>query len=138
MEPSFGLNSLLVLVIRRTAATNIAQSVRKRPESELLLPDLPQPRQTERFDDEEEHDQRPEDDQGQVRNQARGQGKPEGMLDRVRGEVQENRQQHDERGAQEGSEDAADAADDDHEQDPEGQVELESRGLNGPEVGERV
>src|SRR5882672_6336294 len=101
MEPSFGLNSLLVLVIRRTAATNIAQSVRKRPESELLLPDLPQPRQTERFDDEEEHDQRPEDDQGQVRNQARGQGKPEGMLDRVRGEVQENRQQHDERGAQE-------------------------------------
>src|SRR5215831_985405 len=138
MEPSFGVYSLFPLVIRRTAPANIAQSVRKRPEPELLLADLPQAREPERLDREEEHDQRAENDERQVRHQARGQREPEGVLDRVRREIEEDRQEHDEGSAQERPQDAAYPADDDHEEDAERQVELEPGGLDGPQVGERV
>src|SRR5260221_12727176 len=85
--------------------------MRKRPETQLLLPDGPQPGQPVRLDDQEKHDQRAEDHEldmrdgrGRQRNAERG-----GQL------VQHERQDHDERGAEEGAENRSQAADDHHQ-----------------------
>ena len=98
-------------------------SVRERPEAELLLSDLPEPREAVRLDDQEEDDQRAEDDQLEVG--RRGSGSRVAGKSACVDHVQEDRQQHDEGGAEERAEDAAQAADDDDEQDLEraGQIE---------------
>src|SRR5262245_51201337 len=72
-------------------------SVRKRPQPQLLLRDLPEPREPVRLDDEEEHDQRAEDHELELL------GQRDRQLDahRVRRVGQEYGQQQDEGRAQE-------------------------------------
>src|ERR1700693_4254197 len=107
--------------------------VRERPESKLLLSDLPEAREPERLDGQEENDQGAKDHQLEVRSQAlAGAAGEEG----VRRHVQADRQQHDERRAQEGAEHAPHAADDDHEENLEGARQIEGLRLDRAQVRE--
>src|SRR3954471_24850909 len=103
----------------------LGNSVRKRPEPQLLFRGRPQPRQAVRLDDQEEDDQRAEDHQFEMR---RGGGRQR-YAEPVRNLRQHKRQQHEERRAEEAAEDGAEAADDDHEQELERALDRERRRL---------
>src|SRR5262249_61208697 len=87
-------------------------SVRERPEPQLLLRDLPEPRQSVRLDHEEENDQAAEHHELDLLLQRHRQYEP----DHVRHVGEEDRDQDDEGGPEEAPEDAAQPADDHHEQ----------------------
>src|SRR5258708_21863144 len=89
--------------------------IRKRPQPELLLADLPEPRQPPRLDDQEEDDEAAEDHGLQVAHGVDGDLEAE----HARRVVEEDRQQHDEAGAEERAQYAAQPADDNHEEDLE-------------------
>src|SRR5690349_17428454 len=107
--------------------------MRKRPEPQLLLKDLPQAREPVRLDDEEEDDQAAEDDRFGVRHHRVRHLDAERGLERFRDQVEEDRKERDERGAEERAGDRADAADDDHEEHAERQVQGEGLGLDRAE-----
>src|SRR5260221_11329478 len=87
--------------------------MRERPEPQLFLADLPQPREPARLDDQKETDQAAEDHVFEIGQDVDRQGQPEQGADAV----EEQGQQGDEGGAEEGAEDAAEAAVDDSEED---------------------
>src|SRR5438045_2362401 len=76
-------------------------SVRERPQAQLFLRDLPEPRQPARLDDEEDDDEATEHHQLDLLLQRHRQTDPE----QVRHVGQEDRQEHDERRPQERAED---------------------------------
>src|ERR671918_221698 len=78
------------------------RSVGERPQAELLLHDLPQPRQSAWLHDEEEDDEPAEDHELELFLGIRPHGEPEP----VRRVGQEDRRQHDEGGAEERAEHA--------------------------------
>src|SRR5574340_682690 len=110
----------------------------KRPQPQLLLADLPQPRESVRLDDQEEDDEPPEHHQLEIRRQRpRHRHVKRRLQDSVqplRRHVEADRHQHDERGPEKRAEDAAHAPDDHHEQDPEREIEREAFGLDGAEI----
>src|SRR5260370_18743452 len=85
----------------------------ERPQPELFLGDLPQPRQPVRLDDEKEDDEPAEDHALEVGQDIDWHREPEPQP----GAVEEEGQQDYERGAEERAEDAAKTPDDHHEQD---------------------
>src|SRR5437879_961754 len=115
--------------IRRIFMTLSFRSVGKRPQSQLLFRDLPEPRQTARLHDQEEDDQSAEDHQLDLLLEGDGQPEP----DRVRRVREDDRHQHDEGGAEERAQDAAQAADDHHEEDEKRDADVERQGLRAAE-----
>src|SRR5215831_20549833 len=88
--------------IVRILMTLSFRSMGKRPQSELLLRDLPEPGQAARLDDQEKDDQSAEHHQLDLLLQCDGQPEP----DRVRRVREHDRHQHDEGGAEERAQDA--------------------------------
>src|SRR5262245_65343699 len=86
----------------------LLRSVRKRPQPQLLLGDLPQSREPQGLDDQEEDDEPAEHHQLDLLLERDRQVEADG----VRRVGQEDRHQHDEAGAEEGAEHAAQPADD--------------------------
>src|SRR6266403_3934735 len=133
---SFGAASTSVattaIQILRPFMTLSFRSMGKRPQSQLLLRDLPEPRQPARLDDQEDDDQAAEDHQLDLLLEGDGQPEP----DRVRRVAEEERHQHDEGGAEERAQDTAQAADDHHEEDEKRDADVERQGLRAPEVEE--
>src|SRR5262245_38416619 len=113
---------------RELSASQSAPLVGERPQSELFLGDRPQPGQAMRLHNQEEHDQRPEDHEFQMRNHGGREWYPEPAGDLV----QHDRDQHDEGGAEKRPEDRAKAPDDNHEQDLKRPVDVEGVRLPGP------
>src|SRR5262245_48678027 len=92
--------------------------VRKRPQAQLLLGDLPEPREAVRLDDQEEDDEAAEHHELDLLLQRHRHVEADGV-----GRIgEEDRHHHDEGGAEEGAEDAPQPADDDHEQHEEREV----------------
>src|SRR5215831_5251868 len=71
-----------------------SSSVGKRPQTQLLLRDLPQSRDPMRLDDQKDDDQRPEADQLQLAREPRPQLPPHHQMERP---VQEEREEKNER-----------------------------------------
>src|SRR5262249_22149234 len=94
-------------------------SMRERPQSQLLLGDLPKSGEPVRLDDEEEDDESAEDHDLELLLQGNGHRHAEGMG----GVGQQDGDEHDEGGAQKGAEDTAQTADDDHEEHQERHVD---------------
>src|SRR6266850_7805896 len=106
------------------------RSMRKRPQSQLLFRDLPEPRQSSRLDDQEDDDQSAEHHQLDLLLQR----DREYEADDVGRIAQDDRDQHDECRAEERAQDAPQAADDDHEEDQKRDADVEGQGLGGSEV----
>src|SRR6059036_947105 len=87
---------------------SIALSMRERPQTQLLLGDLPEPGQALRLDDQEEDDQYAEDDGLQVRHDGVRDLDAEELVDPARGEIEKDGEQRDEGGAEKRTEDRAD------------------------------
>src|SRR6218665_2471620 len=128
-ELSFMLVSLVC--VERTKLSG-GTSMPERTQAQPLLGQLPQPRQTERLEDQETDDHCAEDDLLHSRDDT---GVDAVAEQAVEHNVEQNGGKQDEGGTQERAHDGADAADDDHEQDAERQVDVESRGLDGLQIG---
>src|SRR5438874_10773699 len=109
-------------------------SVRKRPEPELFLGDLPQTRESVRLDDQEQDDEAAEHHELDLLLQRDGHGD----MQQVRHVREEDRDQHDEARPEERAEDRAEPADDHHEQHEERQPDVEGQRLGAAEVEEDV
>src|SRR5260221_615220 len=107
--------------------------MRKRPEPQLLLSDLPEPRQAARLDDEEKHDKPAEDHVLEIGQHVDRYGKSEPQS----GAIEEKRRQDEKGGAEERAEDAAEAADDHHEENLERAVDVEGERLDAAGIDER-
>src|SRR5688572_9997594 len=95
--------------------------VRERPQAQLFLADLPQPRQSMRLHDEKEDDQASEHHQLDVLLKRHVHVQP----DHVRRIGEKDGHEDDEGGPEERAQDAAEAADDDHEEDEKRQRDVE-------------
>src|SRR5512144_3026129 len=121
------------LLVRMCTSTSTF-SMRKRPDPELLLPDLPEPGEAVWLDDEEDDDQRTEADQLQLAQEPRLHIPAHHC---VEGPVQEQREESDERRAEERAHHRTQATDDDHEEDLERALQIERLRLDRAQVGER-
>src|SRR6185295_1667986 len=81
---------------RRHACCN-AKSVGKRPQAELFLRDLPEPREAMRLDDQEEDDEPAEDHQLEIRDRALGDAQMQARIQEAYGHREHDGDQRDER-----------------------------------------
>src|SRR5580700_3951520 len=102
-----------------------APSIRKGPHAQLLLADLPQPRQPVRLKDEEYDDERADDHGGQVIDLRRRERKPQLRQH----EPQDDRKNIDQRRAEVRPREAPEPADDHHEQNAEALTDVEYFGF---------
>src|ERR1700682_5295470 len=93
--------------LRMVASCFIPNLMRKRPQPQLFLCDLPEPREAVGLHGQKENDQGAENDQLEVGREASAHAGREQGVGR---DVQENRQEDDEGGAKEGPEHGPDAA----------------------------
>src|SRR5574343_718693 len=77
--------------------------VREGPQAQLFLGDLPQTGQPVRLNDQEEHDQRTEHQDLDVRHGGAGKRQAEQVGNERQGNIEEDRQQQDESSAEEGA-----------------------------------
>src|SRR4029434_3364951 len=108
--------------------------VGKRPQTKLLLGDLPEPRESVRLHDQEEYEYPAEHHELDLLLQRHRHGEAQ-RVGRIR---EEDRYHHDEGGAEERAQDAPQPADDHHEQHEEREVDVEGERLRAAEVEEHV
>src|SRR5215813_3703058 len=113
------------------AASN-PDSMRKGPQPELLLRDLPQPCEAARLGDQEEDDERAEHHDLELLRERHGQVDAHG----ARRIGEEHRHEQDESRPEERTQDAAEPPDDHHEQDQERQRDVEGERLGAAEIQE--
>src|SRR6185369_15405784 len=120
---------------RRARRPKLIQlSVRKRPQSQFLLGDLPDARKPMRLDDQEENDQSAEYHQFEVRPDAAGNVEMQRVVEECDADAERDRQHDDKCTPEERPQHRPDAADDDHEKNAERQVEVVGFRLDGAEI----